>query len=120
MLTVIVRHGARVERLLQLPAGAFRPAPKVQSTLVRLTFHPPAPPVADLGSFRALVQALFGRRRKTVTNALQGFPAASAFGPDRLVAQLGLDPRQRPETLTIAELAAISNLLPGTGTGAVL
>jgi 16S rRNA (adenine1518-N6/adenine1519-N6)-dimethyltransferase len=70
VLTVLIRHSADVRRLLALPPGAFRPAPKVHSSLVRLTFHAPDPPVRDLAVFRTLVQAVFTRRRKTLANAL--------------------------------------------------
>jgi 16S rRNA (adenine1518-N6/adenine1519-N6)-dimethyltransferase len=114
VLTVVVTHGAQVERLLQLPAGAFRPVPKVQSTLVRLTFHPPAPGVTDLAAFRAMTQALFSRRRKTLLNALRAYPPALARGANGVLAHLGLDPVRRPETLSVAELAALSNLLAGS------
>jgi 16S rRNA A1518/A1519 N6-dimethyltransferase RsmA/KsgA/DIM1 with predicted DNA glycosylase/AP lyase activity len=77
VLTVLIRHSAIVTRLLALPPGAFRPAPKVHSSLVRLTFHPPAPSVRNLGLFRALVQAVFTRRRKTLANALLAFDSKS-------------------------------------------
>jgi 16S rRNA (adenine1518-N6/adenine1519-N6)-dimethyltransferase len=66
VLTVLIRHNAAVTRLLNLPPGAFRPPPNVQSTVVRLRFHPPDPPVRSVDVFRRLVQAVFTRRRKTV------------------------------------------------------
>ncbi len=43
VLTILIGRHASVEPVLQLPAGAFRPVPKVQSTLVRLRFHAPVP-----------------------------------------------------------------------------
>src|SRR5205085_7354472 len=43
VLTILMRHLADVRRLLSLPSGAFRPAPKVQSTVVAMRFHAPAP-----------------------------------------------------------------------------
>src|SRR5207237_727712 len=101
-LTLLVRLHARVERLLQLPAGAFRPAPKVLSTVVRLTFHPPSPSVSDLKTFRGLTQAIFTRRRKTLSNALRAYPAA-AKGADEFLRSAGIDGRRRPETLSVEE-----------------
>src|SRR5215216_5693529 len=82
VLTVLIRHSADVTRLLALPPGAFRPAPKVHSSLVRLTFHPPVPPVRDMATFHALVQAVFTRRRKTLANALLAFGSGAAVVSD--------------------------------------
>jgi 16S rRNA (adenine1518-N6/adenine1519-N6)-dimethyltransferase len=77
VLTVLIRHSADVSRVLNLPPGAFRPAPKVQSTVVRLRFHTPEPPVTSINVFRDLVQAVFTRRRKTLANALLAYPLPS-------------------------------------------
>jgi 16S rRNA A1518/A1519 N6-dimethyltransferase RsmA/KsgA/DIM1 with predicted DNA glycosylase/AP lyase activity len=65
VLSVLLQHVATVDILLKLPAGAFRPAPKVLSALVRLRFHPPLPAVASPQAFTGLVRAVFTRRRKT-------------------------------------------------------
>jgi len=73
VLSVLIGHAARVERLLTLPPGAFRPPPKVHSALVQLRFHAPEPPVADREAFVRLVQAVFTRRRKTLANALLAY-----------------------------------------------
>jgi len=106
VLTVLIGHSARVERLLNLPPGAFRPAPKVQSSVVRLELHPPDPPVRDRRAFEALVQAVFTRRRKTIANALAAYPESGRIAvlPD------WLDPARRPETLTIAEFARLADV----------
>jgi len=47
VLSVLIQHAAHVEIIMKLPPGAFRPAPKVHSALVRLQFHPEDPTVAD-------------------------------------------------------------------------
>jgi len=99
-MTVLVGHNARVERLLNLPAGAFRPTPKVLSSVVRLTFHAREPGVRDAGFFRTLVQAAFSRRRKTMANAIQPLTGSRAL-PD------WLDARRRPETLSVGEFARL-------------
>src|ERR1051325_11198048 len=70
VLSVLVRISASVERLLNIPAGAFRPVPKVQSTLLRLRFHAPDPKPRAREFFSRMVQAIFPRRRKTLENAL--------------------------------------------------
>ena len=87
VLSVLIGHSAKVERLLALPPGAFRPAPKIHSTLVRLTFHPPEPSVIDSAVFAAIVHAVFTRRRKTIANAL----LALASDPGRTGVGLGSD-----------------------------
>jgi 16S rRNA (adenine1518-N6/adenine1519-N6)-dimethyltransferase len=102
VLSILIGHSASVETLLKLPPGAFRPAPKVQSALVRLRFHPPDPPVRDAAVFEGLVQAVFTRRRKTLENALEAYYQGGQVPP-------GLDGRRRPETLTVAEFARLSD-----------
>jgi len=123
VLSVLVQHVADVERLLRLPPGAFRPPPSVHSVLVRLAFHGPEPPVADGATFAALVRAIFSRRRKTLANALLAFPPSGRRPPGALLARLAIDGSRRPETLTVAELARLSDAyVPGRATtaGAVL
>jgi len=100
-LSVGVQATCRVERLFGVRAGAFHPAPKVASTLVLLT--PRSDPLvapAELRAFRAFVTACFTRRRKQLRNvviAATGRPAPAVLAG---LAQLGLDPAARPETLT--------------------
>src|SRR5262249_26155166 len=73
VLSILIGHSADVDVLLNLPPGAFRPAPKVDSAVVRLRFHPPTPPVRDRLLFERLVRAVFTRRRKTLANALRAY-----------------------------------------------
>jgi 16S rRNA (adenine1518-N6/adenine1519-N6)-dimethyltransferase len=109
VLSVLIQHVATPSLLLKLPAGAFRPVPKVESALVKLTFHPPDPHVDDPARFAAFVQAVFTRRRKTLANALRATadPAKAA----RALESAGLDGNRRPETLTVAEFARLANAL---------
>jgi 16S rRNA (adenine1518-N6/adenine1519-N6)-dimethyltransferase len=111
VLTVLTRYAARAQRLLQLPAGAFRPAPKVLSAVVRLTFHEPDPPVRNLRLFEGLTQAIFTRRRKTLRNAVLAFEHAPAELLWTALKAAGIDLQRRPETLTIAELARFADSL---------
>ena len=109
VLTVLIRHRAAVERLLALPPGAFRPAPKVQSAVVRLRFHPPDPPVADETSFERVVKLAFSQRRKTLANALRSLTSTG-----QTVARpsdLPVDARRRAETLSVAEYAKLAGAL---------
>jgi len=109
VLSVLMQHVATIEPVLKLPAGAFRPPPKVLSSLVRLRFHAPEPPVADPAVFASVVQAVFTRRRKTLANALLAYtdaPRAAAA-----LAAAGLDGRNRPETRSVADFARLSDAL---------
>ena len=116
VLTILIGRHAAVEPVLQLPAGAFRPVPKVQSTLVRLRFHAASPPVHDEQVFESVTQAIFTRRRKTLSNALMAYPLKTGQSATTLLLSAGLDPRRRPETLTLEELARLANLISlGTG-----
>ena len=109
VLTVLVSYSASAEVLLSLPPGAFRPAPKVHSSLVRLRFHSPEPPAKNPAVLRALVQAAFNQRRKTLANALKPFAAAMRVSTEEALTKSGLDGRRRPETLALAEWVRLAD-----------
>jgi len=103
-LSVMIQYRCAVEKLFDVAPGAFTPAPKVDSAVVRLVPHA-APPVAvdDPARFALLVRAAFASRRKTLRNNMKGLLSAE----DMLA--LGIDPVRRAETLSLAEFAALSN-----------
>ncbi len=103
-LSVMIQWRARVEKLFDVPPGAFTPPPKVDSSVVRLVPHA-APPieVADPARFEAVVRAAFAHRRKTLRNNLKGLVDEAGF------ARAGIDPVRRAETLTLEEFAHLSN-----------
>ena len=109
VLTVLVGRHASVERLLNLPPGAFRPVPKVQSAIVRLRFHPPDPVADDENLLEAVVKASFTRRRKTLANALAAFASARLSAAEAL-SRAGIDAARRPETLSFAEWVCLANV----------
>lgn len=107
-LSALQQMRAEIEVLFTLPPGAFRPAPKVESAVVRLRYRTPRIPLPAPGVFEALVRSIFLHRRKMLSNALS--PLASAHGVEPRVAleQAGLDGRRRPETLDLAELVRLA------------
>jgi 16S rRNA (adenine1518-N6/adenine1519-N6)-dimethyltransferase len=125
VLSILIGHAADVDTALKLPAGAFRPPPKVLSSLVRLRFRASAPAVKDEAIFARVVQAVFTRRRKTLANALLALDAAGLkpcatpkeaasegnilMRPADALAAAGIDGSRRPETLSIAEFAALAD-----------
>jgi 16S rRNA (adenine1518-N6/adenine1519-N6)-dimethyltransferase len=99
---------ADVERLLTLPAGAFRPPPKVTSAVVRLTFRPASADVGDPAVFERIVRGVFLQRRKTLLNALK--PVADSLGRSAaaMIARAEVDPSRRPDTLSLDDIARLS------------
>lgn len=120
VLSILIRHSADVERLLVLPPGAFRPAPKVQSALVRIRFHAPDPPAKSQETFVAMVRAIFTRRRKTLANALLALPTAPPLAPADALEGAAIDGRRRPETLIISELVRLADELVSVSRRAVV
>jgi len=120
VLTVLTGLHADVELLLSLPPGAFRPPPKVSSSVIRLVFRPPRVAIRDEVLFTRMVRVMFTQRRKTVANALKPFAAGfSISAVDALVAA-GLDGRRRPETLQLVELARLADVFASAAPQVVL
>ncbi len=112
-LAVGVRLVASVERVVNVGRTAFRPAPDVDSTVIRITpFHPPRlAPELEIG-VRALTRIAFGQRRKQLQRILRDAFQLSHEEVERLAAATGLDLRARPETL---EPAGFVRLADGLG-----
>jgi len=111
-LSAGVQLVATVERLFGVPRGAFRPAPKVESALVRITPLQPAP--LDAGAeraTRALIRAAFQRRRQQLRRTVAetaGLPRPAA---EALLASVGVPPETRPEMLAPAQFVALAQAL---------
>jgi 16S rRNA (adenine1518-N6/adenine1519-N6)-dimethyltransferase len=103
-LGVMIQYYCQVEKLFNVPPDAFKPAPKVDSAIVRLIPYTQAPvQVNDMATFSGLVAQCFAHRRKTLRNNLKG-----TLSEEQILA-LGIDPRARAETLTLDEFASLSN-----------
>lgn len=93
-LSVMLQFRYRLTKLFDVPRDAFRPAPQVTSSLVRM--QPLAVselPAVDLEAFARVVAAAFGQRRKTLRNALSGLLDTQQ------IIDSGVDPQARGETL---------------------
>jgi len=112
-LSACVQLRADVSPRLELPPGAFRPAPKVHSSVIRIAFRASRPAVRDLDLFDRLVIGLFTKRRKMLSNALAPMAEARGMEAAAVIAAAGVDPRCRPETLRVEELARLADLLSG-------
>ena len=103
-LSVMVQSRCAVARVLTVGPGAFTPAPKVDSAVVRLVpLRPPPLPSADPKLHARIVAAAFSQRRKRISNSLRGLADAA------LLVGLGLDPGARAEALTVADFARLAN-----------
>lgn len=119
-LSILVQLDADVEPLLTLPPGAFRPAPEVWSSVIRLHFRPPRVAVADRRRFESLVRALFSQRRKMLSNSLRPVASSRGVEADAVLKEAGLDPARRPETLHLEELARLADILDAAGGAGVV
>ncbi len=109
-LSVMLQYRFRMEKLLDVPPESFRPAPKVDSAVVRMV---PLPPdeiaVHNEKLFAAIVSAAFGQRRKTLRNTLRSYMDDPDFE------RLGIAPQLRAENLSVTEFARMANYLDGSG-----
>jgi 16S rRNA (adenine1518-N6/adenine1519-N6)-dimethyltransferase len=110
VLSVLLQWRAAVSRLLAIPPGAFRPPPDVRSALVRLAFRPPPFALQDPALFERMVRSMFTQRRKTLANALGPFAVEIGTRPATALAAAGIDPRRRPETLEVIEIARLADI----------
>ena len=104
-LSVIVQATCLAQKVMDAPARAFTPPPKVDSAVVRLVPRADAPPPGRLKALERVTAAAFGQRRKMLRSSLK------AVGGEALVEQAGLDPQARAETVDVAgflRLAAAS------------
>ncbi|MCY4115090.1 MAG: 16S rRNA (adenine(1518)-N(6)/adenine(1519)-N(6))-dimethyltransferase RsmA [Chloroflexi bacterium] len=107
LLSVIVQSLAEPRRLFDIPPGAFRPRPKVTSTLLRLRPRPlDARDRVHVSRRIAAARRAFGQPRKQLANAL-GSPTGIAASLEGR----GIDPKRRPETLTLEEWDAVAEAL---------
>jgi len=104
-LSVMLAPWLQVEPLFDIGPGAFRPPPRVISTVVRLLPHSTPPFRIDEPSrFAAVVAAAFSQRRKTLRNSLK------AWLSEDQIRQAGVDPGDRAEVVPPAAFAALANL----------
>ncbi|HEX5733140.1 MAG TPA: 16S rRNA (adenine(1518)-N(6)/adenine(1519)-N(6))-dimethyltransferase RsmA [Blastocatellia bacterium] len=109
-LSVLVQYYSEAGKLFDVPPSAFRPAPKVNSAVVRLVMRERPPvEVSSEDDFFALVRAAFAQRRKTILNNLKAAHARLAFNIpiEQALEQAKIDSRTRAEALSLADFAAL-------------
>jgi 16S rRNA (adenine1518-N6/adenine1519-N6)-dimethyltransferase len=109
-LSVMLQYRFRMEKLIDVPPQSFRPAPKVNSAVVRMIPLPAAEIVVrNERLFATIVSAAFGQRRKTLRNTLRGYLNEADFEI------LGINAQLRAENLAVADFAKAANYLEPRG-----
>ena len=112
-LTAGVGLVAEAERVFKVPAGAFRPPPRVDSALVRLTPRD-APLVADAteeARVRGLIGNAFQRRRQQLRRTLREAVGLAREEAERVLESLGIEPTARAERLDPGQFVALARAL---------
>ncbi len=105
-LTVMTQYYCQVVPVLEVGPHAFKPAPKVDSAVVRLVPYQQRPYEAlNVNDLHRVCQEGFGQRRKTIRNSFRNFITAEQLE------EIGIDPNLRPENLTLAQFVSTANWL---------
>ncbi len=108
-VTVAVDYYAKAQKLFDVSAGSFMPAPKVDSSVIRMDIRKePEIEITNEELFFKIVHAAFGQRRKTASNSIS---AGSGIPKDvviKAIEECGFPPSVRAEGLTMRELANLS------------
>jgi 16S rRNA (adenine1518-N6/adenine1519-N6)-dimethyltransferase len=117
-LSVFVQAYCETEKLFDVAPGSFRPAPKVWSSVIKLTLRPgPIPDVRDENLLWQIVSAGFAQRRKTILNNLRNASGPlqeiikSHGGASIVLCQAEVDLQRRAETLTLEEWFRLTRVL---------
>ena|SRR6185436_10681847 len=103
-LSVMLQYRFEMECMLEVPAEAFDPVPKVESAVIRLTPYSRLPhPARDETALGKIVTAAFSQRRKTLRNSLKGYFGAADFE------RLGVDAGLRAQDLGVADFVRMAD-----------
>lgn len=105
-LSVMLQYRYRMYKLFDVPPGAFVPAPKVVSAIVRMIPKKSEElPQVDIALLGEIVAKAFQQRRKTLRNALDALAT-----PDQ-IESVGIDPSARAETLSVDQFVRLAQHL---------
>jgi 16S rRNA (adenine1518-N6/adenine1519-N6)-dimethyltransferase len=106
VLSLMIQYRGRPSYMFTIPAGAFRPVPKVDSACLRIDIYDKPPvEVKDEELFKRLIKAAFSQRRKTIQNGIK----AVVKEPKEALSEAGIDEKRRPETLSLEEFARLAD-----------
>jgi 16S rRNA (adenine1518-N6/adenine1519-N6)-dimethyltransferase len=102
----MAQYHCQVIPVLEVPPSAFKPAPKVDSAIVRLLPYKDKPTkVKDVEQLQQVCKLAFNQRRKTIRNSLQSIISDEQFE------SAGVSPNLRAENLSLNDYAALANAL---------
>jgi 16S rRNA (adenine1518-N6/adenine1519-N6)-dimethyltransferase len=105
-LGIMAQYHCQIDKCFDVPPEAFRPAPRVQSAVVRLVPHEHLPyPVADEAVLRNIVTTAFSQRRKTLRNALK------SILDEETMQAVGVDCSLRPENISLEQFTLLANVM---------
>ncbi len=107
-LSVLAQALCDAEIVMELPARAFTPPPKVASAVVRLTPRPDRPGDAVVEDLQRVTAAAFGQRRKMLRSSLK------PLGGEALCRSAGVDASLRAEDLSVAQFLVLAQRLEPT------
>jgi len=111
-LSIFVQLFLDVSIRFHIKPSAFFPPPRVESAVVHMVWkEKPMIETNDAEWFKRVVRACFGYRRKTLINALRHSELSIPESIGLKMEKIGIDPRRRPETLTIGEFASLAEVL---------
>ncbi|OGQ12367.1 MAG: hypothetical protein A2026_08340 [Deltaproteobacteria bacterium RBG_19FT_COMBO_46_12] len=111
-LSIFIQMFSDVAIRFFIKPSAFFPPPKVESAVVHMSFREkPAVNLEDEKWFKKVVKGCFGYRRKTLMNALKHSGLPLPKSTESKMEKIGIDPKRRPETLTIQELVCLADAL---------
>jgi 16S rRNA (adenine1518-N6/adenine1519-N6)-dimethyltransferase len=106
-LSVLAQALSDAEIVMTLPARAFTPPPKVDSAVVRIDPRHDRPDDALITALQRVTQAAFGQRRKMLRSSLK------SLGGEGLCKSVGIDPKQRAETVPVEGFVALASATLG-------
>ena len=113
-VTVSIAWYAHCKHLFDVSKGSFLPAPKVDSSVIKLTPHSKPPfDVSDEAILFQVIRGAFSQRRKTLLNCLSGAFSLSKAETSAILSAAGVDPATRAEQLDLAAFTRIANALAG-------
>lgn len=110
-LSIAVQTEMDVKIALEVKNTSFMPSPKVDSSVVVLTPLENKPDISNRKHFNWVVKMCFSQRRKTLNNNLKNV-IPDKDEREKLISSLGVDPRVRPEDLTISQFIQIAKAIP--------
>ena len=111
ILSVISQYFSYPSTVISVPPTCFKPAPKVDSAVVRFDIHDTPPfKVTDEKLLKAVVKTAFSKRRKTLRNCFKEFRFTDivGFDIDSVFDSADIDPGRRGETLSVEEFVRLT------------